>query len=263
VELRPVGEIAFARGIAEDAARGAIRVCAGIVGFADLSLGDAAKPVLEAEVVAGMGALKSIRHVASWDDDPEVLGGTAARGPGLYRDSLFRSGFRLLAEFGLSFDAWLFQTQLEDLIDLARSFPHQPIVLNHTGGVLGIGRYAGRRDLMFASWRRAMCELARCPNVYVKLGGLGMRRCGFPFYGRPELSTSAALAEAWRPWIETCIEVFGADRCLFESNFPVDKQSASYRVLWNAFKRLAAGASPAERAALLHDTATRFYRLTP
>jgi predicted TIM-barrel fold metal-dependent hydrolase len=263
VEFRPVAEVAFARGVAEAAARGPVRVCAAIIGFADLSLGDAVRPVLEAEVAAGKGALKGLRHVASWDDDPEVLGGTAAAGPGLYLEPRFRAGFRLLEEFGLSFDAWLFQTQLDDLVDLARAFPRQPIVLNHTGGVLGIGRYAGQRDALFASWRRSIGELTRCPNVYIKLGGLGMKRCGFPFYNRPGLSTSATLAEAWRPWIETCIEAFGADRCLFESNFPVDGQSCSYRVLWNAFKRLAAGGSPAERAALLHDTATRFYRLTP
>jgi predicted TIM-barrel fold metal-dependent hydrolase len=261
VAMRPVGEVAFARAIAEQAADGPVRVCAGIVGFADLSLGEAVRPVLEAEIAAGKGSLKGLRHVASWDDDPEVLGATAATGPGLYREPSFRAGFRLLEEYKLSFDAWLFQTQLADLVDLARAFPRQPIVLNHTGGVLGIGRYAGRRDAMFAAWRSAILEVARCPNVWIKLGGLGMNRSGLPFYGQPELANSAALAAAWRPWIETCIEGFGVERCLFESNFPVDARTCGYRVLWNAFKRLAAGGSPTERAGLLHDNAARFYRI--
>jgi L-fuconolactonase len=263
MEFRPVGEVAFARAVAEQAARGPARICAAIVGFADLSLGEAVRPVLEAEIAAGEGRLAGVRHVASWDDDPAVLGGTAAAGPGLYLDRRFRAGFRLLEEFGLSFDAWLFQTQLGDLLDLARVFPRQSIVLNHTGGVLGTGRYAGRHDALFISWRRAIRELAQFPNIHMKLGGLGMERCGFPFRGRPERATSVALASAWRPWIETCIEAFGVDRCLFESNFPVDGQSCSYRTLWNAFKHLAADATPAERSALLHDTAARFYRLTP
>ncbi len=261
-EMRPVGEVAFARSV-ERAARDEPQVCKGIVGFAELCLGEAIAPALEAMVAAGEGSLKGLRYVASWDDDPEVLGGTAAKGPGLYREASFRSGLRLLERHGLVFDAWLFQTQLADLIDLARAFPSLPIVLNHTGGVLGIKRYAGQRYELFAAWHRGIKELAGCANVYMKLGGLGMKRCGFPFHGEPEKATSALLEQIWRPWIESCIEAFGAERCMFESNFPVDGDSCSYRVLWNSFKRLAAGCSASERAALLHDTAAAFYRLSP
>jgi len=259
-ELRPVGEVAFARAAGE-MAQGPARVCAGIVGFADLCLGEAVRPVLEAEIVAGGGRFKGIRYVASWDDDPEVLGGTAASGPGLYRSAAFRDGFRTLVDYGLSFDAWLFPTQLDDLIDLAEAFPDQPVVLNHCGGVLGIGRYESLRAELYGFWLDRIRRLARAPNVWMKLGGLGMKRCGLPFHGEPEQATSEQLAEIWRPWIEPCIDSFGPERCLFESNFPVDRATCSYRVLWNTFKRLAGG-SPSERAALLHDTAARFYRLS-
>lgn len=262
--LRPIGEIAFARRVQSEAARrpSGSDVCAGIVGFVDLCLGERAGPVLEAAVRAGDGRLRGLRYVASWDDDPEVLGGTAAKGPGLYRDDDFRAGFRLLREFGLSFDAWLFQTQLDDVIHLARSFPDQPIVMNHTAGVLGIGRYAGHRYELFDQWHRGVRELADCPNVFIKLGGLGMKRCGLPFYGESEKASSLVLAQAWRPWIESCLDAFGAERCMIGSNFPVDGATCSYRVLWNTFKHLLRGASEEERAAVFHDTAVRFYRLT-
>jgi predicted TIM-barrel fold metal-dependent hydrolase len=161
----------------------------------------------------------------------------------------------------LSFDAWLFHPQIPELTELARAFPETPIVLDHMGGVLGIGPYAGRREAVFQDWRRDMQLLAACPNVWVKLGGVGMYFSGFDFHCAAEPPSSAALAAAWRPYVETCIAAFGVERCMFESNFPVDKAAASYCVVWNAFKRLAAGASAEEKEALLHGTARRFYRL--
>ena len=155
----------------------------------------------------------------------------------------------------------MYHTQLDDLTDLARAFPETPIVLDHVGGVIGRGPYAGKRDEVFAGWRRDIKELARCPNVHVKLGGLGMRLFGFDLHEQPKPPTSERLAEVWRPYIETCIAAFGVDRSMFESNFPVDKTSCSYTALWNAFKRIAADCSPAEKAALFSGTASRFYRL--
>ena len=261
LEMRPVGETVFASAVAAKAEGGAIDVCAGIVGYADLARGRSAAAVLEAHIAAGNGRFKGVRNVAAWDPDPEVMGGPKICDPGLYLDARFREGFALLGEFGLTFDAWLYQTQLDDLIDLAHLFPAQAIVLNHTGGVLGVGRYSGQRQHLFAQWHRAIRELAKCPNVHMKLGGLGMRRSGFGFHGQAPSSTSAELADAWRPWLETCITEFGAERCMFESNFPVDGASCTYRVLWNTFKRIAAGASEAERNSLLHDTSVRFYRI--
>ena len=183
------------------------------------------------------------------------------RPEGLLTDKRVREGFARLAPLGLSFDAWMYFTQLGELVDLARAFPDTPIVLDHVGGAIGIGPYAGRRDEVFAQWRRSIEELARCPNVHVKLGGLGMRLFGFDFHTRELPPSSADLAAAWRPYIETCIAAFGPERAMFESNFPVDKGGGSYQVFWNAFKRIASGCSAGEKAALFAGAASSFYRL--
>ena len=257
--LRPVGETEFAAGVAESRLRLERRPCAAIVAYADLSLGAEVARVLEAHQAAAPGLFKGIRHVGTWDADPVVRGGPLISPPGLYRDRRFREGFAQLGPARLRFDAWVFQTQLADLIDLAQAFPQQTIVLNHTGGVLGVGAYADRRQQLFSDWRAGIQELARCPNVFMKLGGLGMQRSGFPFHGQPRASTSAQLEQVWLPWFETCIEEFGARRCMFESNFPVDGASCSYAVLWNTFKRVARRGTPGERQLLLRDTARGFY----
>ena len=177
------------------------------------------------------------------------------------QDAAFRRGFAWLERHGLSFDAWLYHTQLDQVLDLARAFPGVPIVINHAGGPLGSGRYRGRRDEIFPAWRAGMQALAACPNVHVKLGGLAMVVNGFNFHENLLPPSSGELAAAWRPWMEACIEDFGVQRCMFESNFPVDKGMCAYPVLWNAFKRIASGATASEKAALFHDTAQRFYRL--
>ncbi len=263
-ERRVIGETEFVNGAAAMAASGrygATRACAGIVGYADLTRGAAVEEILAAHVAAGNGRFRGIRHAAGWDASEEVQNSHTKPPPDLFRRDEFRAGFARLGQFGLSFDAWLYHPQLADLADLARAFPEQPIVLDHVGGPLGIGPYSGRRDEIFPQWRDAIRTLALAPNVFVKLGGLGMKICGFDFHARPEPPSSEDLAAAWRPYIETCIEAFGAERAMFESNFPVDKVSCSYAVLWNAFKRLAAGASAAEKAALFRDTAMRLYRL--
>ena len=179
----------------------------------------------------------------------------------LYARADFRAGFRRLADFGLVFEAWQFHPQLPELLDLARAFPDQPIVLDHVGGFLGIGPYEGKRDQIYPSWAANIRDLADCPNVVVKLGGLAMSMCGFGFNKRDVPPGSAELAQAWAPYIETCIEAFGPERAMFESNFPMDKVSCSYATLWNAFKRLASGASAAEKAYLFRDTARAVYRL--
>jgi predicted TIM-barrel fold metal-dependent hydrolase len=176
-------------------------------------------------------------------------------------DPEFREGFACLAPLGMSFDVWMYHPQLPDLISLAKAFPETTFILDHVAGVLGIGPYAGRRDEIFAAWQRDLRKLAALPNVNVKVGGMGMHTFGFGFHERALPPSSEELANAWRPYVETAIDAFGVDRCMFESNFPVDKISCSYAVLWNAFKRLAAGASPDEKAALMHKTATRVYRL--
>lgn len=260
--LRPVGETEFANGAAAMSASGvygSTAVCAGIVGFADLLVGDAVQDVLEAHIGAGGGRFRGIRNQAARD---ESLHWEVQKPKDLLADRRFRAGFAKLAPMNLPYDAWQFFTQQGEAIDLARSFPDTTIVVNHLGGIVGVGGHEGKLEQEFPLWRTHMLELAACPNVVMKLGGLGMLRAGFDFAMRDEPPSSEELAVLWRPYIETCIEVFGPQRCMFESNFPPDKQTCSYRVLWNAFKRLAASYSAQEKAALFHDTAARVYRLT-
>jgi L-fuconolactonase len=262
--MRVIGETEFINGVAAVGASGhygPTRLCAAIVGHADLCLGVAVKDVLEAHVRAGNGRFRGIRHLTSWDADASLLNPLSAGPPHLLADPRYREGFAQLAPLGLSYDAWFFHPQIDELTELARLFPDTSIILNHLGGPLGAGSYAGRRDEIFGTWSASIRALSRCPNVTVKLGGLGMRVNGFGFEEQPAPPSSDQLATAWRPYIETCIEAFGPSRCMFESNFPVDKGSYSYATCWNAFKRLAAGASAEEKAALFTGTAKRVYRL--
>jgi L-fuconolactonase len=263
-EKRPVGETEFVNGVAAMSASGGygkVRVCAGIVGYADLTLGARVETVLEAHIRAGGDRFRGIRHITAWDPDPIVMNPAYQPPRHLMADATFREGFARLAPLGLSFDAWLYHPQIPDLTGLAKAFPGTKIVLNHVGGPLGIEAYKGRREEIFGTWSASIRELAKCPNVHVKLGGLGMRINGFGFEEKAEPPSSETLAAAWRPYIETCIEAFGPARSMFESNFPVDKGSYSYGVFWNACKRLAKGASAAEKADLFAGTAARFYRL--
>ncbi|MHB1133105.1 MAG: amidohydrolase family protein [Chloroflexota bacterium] len=262
--LRPVGETEFVNGVAAMSASGKYgptRICAGIVGHADLRLGAAVQEVLEAHLRAGGGRFRGIRHIAAWDADPSIINPNHVPPPGLLADKAFREGFGSLAPLGLTFDTWLYHPQIPELTDLARAFPDTPIAVNHVGGPVGLGPYAGRREEIFADWRAAMQELAHCPNVVVKLGGLGMKIGAFGFEQGAEPPSSETLAAAWRPYIETCLEAFGSKRCMFESNFPVDKGSYHYAAYWNACKRLARGASAEEKADLFQRTAARFYRI--
>ncbi len=262
--LRPVGETEFVNGIAAMSASGGYgntRVAAGIVAFADLCLGAAVREVLEAHIGAARGRFRGIRHAAGWHASEQIRNSHSNPVQHLLRDARFREGFAQLAPLGLSFDAWLFHPQIAELTELARAFPETPIVLDHFGGPLGIGPYAGQADAVYADWRRDIDELARCPNVVAKLGGLAMPINGFGWHKREPRPDSQQLAAATRRYVLHTIERFGPERCMFESNFPVDKVSCSYLVLWNSFKRLAAGFSPTEKAALFHDTAARVYRL--
>jgi predicted TIM-barrel fold metal-dependent hydrolase len=262
--LRPVGEVEFANGVAAMSASGgygSAAICAGIVGHVNLLLGDGARAILEAEMIAGNGRFRGIRHSAAWDADADVAGMYATRPKGLLLDPTFRKGFACLAPLGLSFDAWLFHPQIGELIDLARAFPDTKIVLDHCGGLLGIGSYANRREEIFANWKASIQEIAKCPNVVVKLGGLAMRLLGYDFHERALPPSSEQAAAAWRPYIETCIEAFGPARGMFESNFPPDKGQCSYQVIFNAFKRIAAQYSETEKTALFSKTATDFYKL--
>lgn len=262
-EMQPVGETEFVQGIAAQSASGQYgmtNVAAGIVGFADLTLGTAVAPVLEAHIAASRNRFRGIRNASVWDESPDIR--SYRNYPkGLLLDPKFQEGFACLQKYGLSFDAWLYHTQLMELVDLARAFPDIPIILDHIGSPIGSGPYAGKRKEVFQEWKSGIAVLATCLNVVVKLGGLGMPLCGFGWHEQATPPNSAELANAMAPYYRWCIEQFGVNRCMFESNFPVDKISYSYTVLWNAFKRISKGFAPEDRAALFHDTAVKVYRL--
>lgn len=260
--MKPVGEVEFVNGVAAQGASGLYgdyRPCAAIMGHADMHLGDGVKPVLEALQAAGGERFKGVRQTAAWDADPDVLGSPFPRVEKRYVADDFREGFKAFTEFGLVFDAWLLEPQLGDFLDLAKAYPDQQFVLDHCGTPLNIASYHGKLHEHFDRWRHSIHAIAECENVTIKLGGLAMAFCGLPDKGPAAGFNSEDLAAMWRPYIETCIEAFGADRAMFESNYPVDRWGASYPVLWNAFKRLAIGASDDEKHKLFAGTAARIY----
>ena len=261
-ELRPAGEVEFVANIAaaNAASDGATAVAAGIVGRADLMLGDAVTPVLEALAEAANGRLRGIRCTAAWDASPGIT--TArANSPGMLANPNFRRGLDRMTRMGLAFDCIVYHPQLPEVAEMARALPDLTIILNHVGRPLGIGPYAGRREEIIPQWQQGIDAVAQCPNIVVKVGGLGNPISGFDWHRRPFPPGSREIAAASAPYYLYCIEKFGADRCMFESNFPVDKQSYSYTVCWNAFKRLTREFSAAEQADLFHNTAARAYRL--
>ena len=263
-EMQPVGEVEFVNGIAAMSASGRYgkaRLCAGIVGHADLMLGERVQPVLEALIAAGGGRLRGIRYGLTWDTGNAAKFGRRQMPQHRMLDPVFRQGFARLQPLGLSFEAWLFHPQLPDLVDLLRAFPDANVILNHVGGLLGIPPHDGDRDEVFKVWHGHIRALAKFPNLSIKVGGLGMLYCGWDFHLREVPPSSEELAAAWRPYVEACIEAFGPSRCMMESNFPVDKQTCGYGVLWNALKRITQRCSAPEKAALFRDTAARVYRL--
>lgn len=263
-EMKPVGETEFVNGVAAMAASGLYGktlACAGIVSHAELLLGAEVGRVLDAHIAAGNRRFKGIRRSTSYNADEGVLGPLNRNPPGVMMEPKFREGFAELGKRGLSYDAWLLEPQLPELIDLARQFPETPIVLDHVGTPLGLASYKGKLPERFGVWRENIRELAKSPNVHVKLGGLAMPFCNFPSMLSEPRASSEQLAKEWGPYIETCIEAFGAARAMFESNFPVDEVSCDYPTLWNAMKRIAKGASADEKHDLFFGTANRFYRL--
>ncbi|WP_288831161.1 amidohydrolase family protein [uncultured Paraburkholderia sp.] len=262
--LRCVGETEFAVGMAAMAASHkytSARVAAGIVGFADLTLGERVRETLLAHVHAANGRFRGVRQRAKWDADPIVRGPVSADRAQLYLEPSFGKGIDMLTEMGLSFDASIYHPQLPDVTALARAHPDASIVLIHSGSPVGHGAYAGNEKKNHAGWLAGMKELASCPNVTVKLGGMLMNLANIDFTRAPAPPSSLELARLWRPYIEPCIELFGAERCMVSSNFPVDKAGFGYRTVWNMFKHVTAGCSAAEKKLLFSDTAKRVYRI--
>jgi L-fuconolactonase len=262
--LTYIGETEFAVGIAAMAASGKYtrsRVASAIVGYADLTLGEQTREVLEAHVAAANGRFRGVRQRAKWDSDPVVKGRYSAPGPGLYLDPAFGRGIDLLTSLGLSFDASIYHPQLPDVTALARAHPDARIVLIHCASPVGHSSYSGKEAENYAVWLSGMRELSKCPNVCVKLGGLLMNIANFDFTTVSAPPTSCQLAQLWRPWLEPCIEMFGAERCMVSSNFPVDKAGFGYGTVWNMFKHIVASCSMDEKRSIFSETAKRVYRL--
>ena len=260
-ELQPVGEVEFLDAVAQQVAANPTitsRIGAAIVGHANLTLGDAVAPVLEAHLAASPTRFRGIRHSTTWDASAALR---SEAPPGLLANDGFRRGFVWLGKLGLSFDAWVYHPQLPEVAQLARRFPGVMIILNHIGAPLGVGPYTGKRDEVFQQWSQGIATIAAYPNVAVKLGGVGSLRSGYDWHERPVKPSSQELAQVLKPYFEHCIERFGVERCMFESNFPVEKSSNGYANLWNAFKKITQHYSISERAALFHDTAARLYRI--
>jgi L-fuconolactonase len=258
-EMRPVGEVEFVEGLATQSARGAYgraQVAAAIIGYADLKRGERVAPVLEAMQAASPARFRGIRHSVGWDPSPELVNRDVQ---GVLSSDQYRAGARVLAGMRLCLENSLYHPQLAELAAFARAVPDLTIIVNHIGGLVRIGSYADRDDDVLPAWRRGIAAVAACPNVLMKLGGVGQHRFGFGWHARATPIGSEELAAALAPLMHYCIEQFGPDRCMFESNFPVDKISYSYNVVYNAFKRLSKGYSAAERAAMFHDTAARVY----
>jgi predicted TIM-barrel fold metal-dependent hydrolase len=260
--FRSVGEAEFAAVMArlsDTGHFGPTRICAGFVGNVDLALGAAVDEVIEAMLVANH-RLRGIRARLIWDADPEVSPSVKEFAPrGLMADARFREGVARLGKYGLNFEAWLFYPQLPELVDLSEAFTETTFVANHCGGLVGRGPYASSEN--FDNWKACVIELAKRPNVVMKLGSLAIERTGFGYETRTTRPTEDELVRDWRPYVETCIEAFGAHRCLFESNYPVDAVAGDYRTLWNVYKRIAAGCSRDEKTALFSGTARHVYRL--
>jgi len=261
--LKPVGETEFVNGVAAMSASGnygKTKVCASIVGFADLALGSAVGDVLDAHIAASPRFV-GIRHASGWHSSDEIRNSHTNPPQGLLGDATFREGLKELGKRGLTFDAWMYHEQIPELTNLADAFPDQLIILDHFGGPLGIGPYASAREEVFSDWKNAISALALRENVVVKLGGLAMPINGFGFHKHDRPPSSQALAEVTSRYYHRTIETFGPSRCMFESNFPVDKLSCSYAVLWNSFKRIAADFSADEKAAMFNGNAVRVYKV--
>jgi L-fuconolactonase len=261
-EMKPVGEVEYIQTIADAAAAGSqgrTKAAAAIIGHADLKLGDGVRPVLEAMQAASPNRFRGVRHSVGYDESPELANRDIK---GALGTDGYRAGAKVLASMGLVLENSLYYHQLSELVDFAKAVPELPIVLNHIGGLVRVGPYANRDAEVMPEWRKGVEEVAKCPNIIMKLGGVGQLRYGYYWHDRETAIGSEELAQELGPLMEHCIQQFGPDRCMFESNFPVDKISYSYNVIYNAFKRLSKGYSATERAAMFHDTAARVYNIS-
>ena len=260
-EMKPVGEVEYIQTIADASAAGAhgpTKAAAAIIGHADLKLGEGVRPVLEAMKSASLDRFRGIRHSVGWDESPELANRDIK---GALGTDGYRAGAQVLSDMGLILENSLYFHQAGELVEFARALPDLKIVLNHIGGLVRVGPYANRDEEVLPAWRKGIEEMAKCPNIVLKLGGVGQTRFAYGWDVLEKPIGSEDLARQLRPLMEYCIDQFGPDRCMFESNYPVDKISYSYNVLWNAFKRLSSSYTAVDRASMFHDTAARVYNI--
>ena len=238
-----------------------IKVNASIVGSLDLTHGNKLKPVIEKGIEVSEGRLKGIRMLLASHKDPRIISGAVKSDLGLMLHPNFIEGAKCLQDAGLSLDFWIYHTQLLEMERIAKALPDLNIILNHIGGPIHIGEYEGKQALTHREWRSAMMRLSRLPNINVKLGGLGMAVNGAKFHLNSKPPHSKDLSEIWKPWIYETINMFGFERCMYESNFPVDKGSCSYGSLWNAFKIISEDMSEEEKNKLFYENAARIYKI--
>ena len=261
--LNPVGETEFVKKIADASMTDPDQATiSGIVGHVDLLLGFEAEPVLEKHLEVGQELFKGIRHAGGWDPHPNVRNSHHNACEGLYLLPDFLDGLQTLAKLGYVFEAWQYHHQISQITQLAKQFPDLIIILNHFSGPLGIGPYENKREEIFTQWQKDLKELSQHENVFAKLGGLAMPVNGFGFHLQDRPPSSDEFVDAQKAYYETALEYFSPARCMFESNFPVDKASISYSVLWNGFKKIAKNYSPEERDQLFFETAAKVYRIT-
>jgi predicted TIM-barrel fold metal-dependent hydrolase len=259
--LRPVGETEFVVAAAKQSACESDKATiAGIIAHADLTHPELDQ-ILDAQLEASDGLLRGIRHAGAHDEDPSVLAIPGRAPKDLYKNEAFRQGVIRLGERGLTYDTWHYHHQNQDFLSLAAAIPGTTMILDHFGTPLGVGRFAGKHDEIFPSWKDDIAAIANCPNVHAKLGGLAMPDNGFGWMGRDKPPTSDEFVTAQARYYDHAIACFGADRCMFESNFPVDRLSISYGVLWNGLKKIAVKYDEVDQAAMFSGTARRIYNL--
>lgn len=264
--LRPLGEIEFANGVGAMCASGHygdIRLCAAIVGYADLRMGDSVGWLFDRALATAPERFRGIRQITMEhpSDAPFRYFFTGRPPAGVFQHPKFRDGLRQLAQRNLIYDATGFHLQLPDISALADAFPDTTIVVNHMTVAMGLEMNTEERNALFREWRENLRDTAQRPNVVCKIGGMGMPIWGFGFETRKDAVGYKELAETWRPFVESAIECFGTNRCMMESNFPPDGRSCGYVPTWNALKHIVSEASAEEKADLFHKTASRVYRI--
>jgi len=258
--LKPVGETVFVAEASERMKAAGGPYIAALVAHADLRLAPALlDEVLDAHEAAAKGLFRGIRHAGSRDNSGATLRIPGHAPPRLYHEPDFQWGVRHLGERGLTYDTWHYHHQNRDYLALAKACPETTMILDHFGTPIGIGPYEGKRDEIFEVWKDDMAAIAECQNVFAKLGGLAMPDNGFGWDKRDVPPGSDEVVAEHKRWYDHMIALFGPERCMFESNFPMDRWSMSYVVYWNAMKKIAAPYPEAAKAALFAGTARKVY----